>query len=296
MVVILRLKLEWEYFDLSVRRNIRNSLIKLSDEGWHILGSPSRSEDVVVGEISDTFMEPSVGNEDVALDSDSKEELLNMDYSEVNSLPSEATYFDIFLSDDDENNETQLERLPTGTSEMRLLRNRFQSIHDRAGRLKETFFNLLGALRVNSGDERFLTNWAGKNNILSSVDEKLSQAESMLLTALGGVGANIPVVSNVQSVRALNKSGRDPQYERRPCDIRVLRKKRKRSNKSARTFLHTVQTPLVDANRPSHKRINEAKRHRRNYEAAAKRSRVPKTLHSSIKPVLDLEDSDESCA
>ena len=72
---------------------------------------------------------------------------------------------------------------------MRLLRNRFQSIHDRAGRIKETFFNLLGALRVNSSDERFLTNWAVKNNILSSVDEKLSQAESMLPTALGGVRA-----------------------------------------------------------------------------------------------------------
>ena len=86
---------------------------------------------------------------------------------------------------------------------------------------------------------------------LSSVDEKLSQVESTLLTALGGVGASIPVVSNVQSVRALNKSGRDPQLERRPCDIRVLRQKRKRVHETAQTILHTVQTPLVDANRPN---------------------------------------------
>ena len=75
-----------------------NSLIKLTNNGWCILGRPARSEDYEVGEIGDTIASPSVGNEDVALDRDSKDELLNMDYIEVNSLPPEATYFDTFLS------------------------------------------------------------------------------------------------------------------------------------------------------------------------------------------------------
>ena len=45
MVLIIRLKLDWSYFNLGVRRNIRNSLIKYDDEGWTVLGTPGMNED-----------------------------------------------------------------------------------------------------------------------------------------------------------------------------------------------------------------------------------------------------------
>ena len=51
IVLILRLNLKWRHFDLSVRRNIRNSLLKTSDAMWTILGSPKSSEDRVMEQI-----------------------------------------------------------------------------------------------------------------------------------------------------------------------------------------------------------------------------------------------------
>ena len=43
--LILSLKLRWSYFELGVRRNIRNSLIKTTESGWTLLGPPEGSED-----------------------------------------------------------------------------------------------------------------------------------------------------------------------------------------------------------------------------------------------------------
>ena len=41
----LHLELSWNYFDLSVRRNIRNALIDTSGGCWQILGPPGDSQD-----------------------------------------------------------------------------------------------------------------------------------------------------------------------------------------------------------------------------------------------------------
>ena len=110
------------------------------------------------------------------------------------------------------------------------------------------------------------------------------------MLATGGVGNAIPIVSNLETVRALNKSDGSAQRERRPMDVRTQRRKRKRAHEAAQTKLATVRTPLVEANRPNTKRVEEASRHQRNYEVAAKRSRVPKILHSSIKPTTEKDD------
>ena len=110
---------------------------------------------------------------------------------------------------------------------------------------------------------------------MSSVKETLSQVESMLMMATGGVGTAFPVVSNLASLRALNKSGGIPQLERKPIDVMVQRQSRKRAREAAQINLHSTHTPLVEAHRPREKRTAEAERLRKTYEAAARKSRVP---------------------
>ena len=177
----------------------------------------------------------------------------------------------------------ELPRLPTGRSEMRLVKEKFQKIHDSAGRIRETFFNLQGAFHMSSNPDRFALDWMKKDYFLNCIQQKLSEVESMISVATGGIGASLPVVSNLETVRALNKTKKNAQLERRPVDIRRKRKKRKRDYDRAHTKLHAVQTPLVEAHRPNKKRISEASRHQKNFKAKAKKTGVPKTLHPSVK-------------
>ena len=66
--LLLRLKLNWSHFHLPVRRNIRNSLIKVTDAGWKILGSPKESEDMLI----EKFWESAdrISGDDVKLESE----------------------------------------------------------------------------------------------------------------------------------------------------------------------------------------------------------------------------------
>ena len=183
----------------------------------------------------------------------------------------------------------QLVRLPTGVSEKRLLNGEFQKIHDGAGRIKDMAYNLLGALRVSSKKDKFVPIWLDKSDILHAVKQKISEAESMFLLASGAAGGSFPVVSSLEAVQASNKGTSEAQKERRPQDIKIQPKKRKIGAMS-RGKLHTVQTPLVEANRPNKKRKSEASRHQKNYQAAARKSKLPKSLNPSIKKILDDED------
>ena len=96
-------------------------------------------------------------------------------------------------------------------------------------------------------------------------------------------------------MRALNKSGGNPQLERKPIDVRAQRQSRKRAREAAQINLHSIHTPLVEAHRPSKKRTAEAERLRKTYKAAARKSRVPETIHAAIEPAMRGDDSVESC-
>ena len=296
VVLILSLKLEWTYFDMKVRRNLRNSLIKVTEAGWTVLGRPERHEDVPI-EIywNDVMPIPSVDDLDVTFElSDNKENIPDVDGDDdMGIFPSLDSTFDRV---DSGPVQRQHCRLPTGRSETRLAKQYFQNIHDSAERIKETFYNLLGALHVSGDQTKFASEWLEKGDFLDDFLQRLTGLESMLMVASGGVGGRIPIVSNLPVVRAANKSSGNAQRERRPMDIRTKRQKRKRDHEKARSNLATLRTPLVEAHRPNKKRVEEASRHKKNYERAAKRSRVPKVLHPLINVVTTNDESPESCS
>ena len=113
----------------------------------------------------------------------------------------------------------------------------------------------------------------------------------MTMVATGGTGNSVPVVSNLESVRAANKAGRVAQMEQRPQDLMRQRLKRKQDHEAAKRKLDTVQTPLVEALRRSKKRMSEANRHQKNYSRTAKKTRVPKELHPSLTSSMGNDDS-----
>ena len=286
IVLILCLKLDWSHFHLDVRRNIRNSLIKLSGDEWIVLGPPKGTEDKAIESLKEN-VEPSPSDNNFAMEldfSDTKEDMLQGDQSDNDFL---NPYEPRFESPATGEPHALLSRLPTGKSEVRLVKDYFRKIHDSAGRIKETFFNLQGALRVASNQKAFAADWIDKKDLLNAAQQKLLEVESMLMVATGGVSNVFPVVSNLEEVRAMNKSGVKPQLERRPRDVRELQRNRKRAREAARTALATLQTPLVEANRPNKKRESEASRHQKNYLAAVKKRKVPKVLHSFIIPSTD---------
>ena len=110
--------------------------------------------------------------------------------------------------------------------------------------------------------------------------------------ATGGTENSVPVVSNLESVRAANKVGRMAQMEQRPQDLRELRLKRKRDHDAAQKKLDTVRTPLVEAHSPSKKRKSEVSRNQKNYSKTAKKTRVPKELHPLLNSTMCNDDSD----
>ena len=110
------------------------------------------------------------------------------------------------------------------------------------------------------------------------------------MLATGGVGNALPIVSNIQSVRALNKSGRSAQNELCPRDVIIKRTKRKWVDEEIRKNLAAVQTPLVEAHRPSKKHGEEASRLQKNYRLAVKKSKIPKSFHTSMKSIFDFDD------
>ena len=48
MVLLQQLKLRWEHFNPHVRRNVRNSLVKITGRDWTILGRPDGSENYTI--------------------------------------------------------------------------------------------------------------------------------------------------------------------------------------------------------------------------------------------------------
>ena len=113
IMLILSLKLDWSHFQLNVRRNLRNSLVKVSDAGWIVLGRPEWSEDKPIEKFWEQQKYESVG----PLLSDSKEDVPNIDEQENGiSMVSEDLSFDVA---DSEMDEPEYSRLPTGKSEMR---------------------------------------------------------------------------------------------------------------------------------------------------------------------------------
>ena len=103
------------------------------------------------------------------------------------------------------------------------------------------------------------------------------------MTANTGSGGTFPVISNIEVVRASNKFSRDARIVRRPEDVRMQQRKRKRQLDAALKNLEAVPTPLVEANRPNKKRKSEASRHQRNYQKTTSRKMIPKELHPSLK-------------
>jgi len=75
----------------------------------------------------------------------------------------------------------------------------------------------------------------------------------MLTFASADVGTSFPVVSNLDTVRAANKISRNPQSERKPHDIKNQVQRRKRARDTAEEHLAALQTPIVEAHRPSKK-------------------------------------------
>ena len=78
MVLIIRLKLDWSYFNLGVRRNIRNSLIKYDDEGWTVLGTPGMNEDKATVNFLEDHDEVILSDSDAAIEfsfSENKDEI-----------------------------------------------------------------------------------------------------------------------------------------------------------------------------------------------------------------------------
>ena len=280
MFLILRLKLNWNYFDISVRRNIRNSLIKPSDDGWELLGPPGYSEDRSVKR----FWEQGSNMEADFKDDygDDRNGISNLGYSDpMNYSPAkeeDSRLVDHFPVEDT----FELARLPTGKTERRLVKENFQRIHNSAGRIKETVFNLQCAMRFSSAKNKFAAEWIKKADVLGAVQQKLSEAESMLMIAAGAAGTSYPVVSSLETVRASNKVSGVAQKQRRPFDVRYHRQKRERVFEVTRKQLNAVQTPLVKANRPNKRRKSEASRNQKNYKIAAKKTKIPKSLHPSL--------------
>ena len=280
LVLILRLNLNWDYFDLSVRRNIRNTLIKPTDDGWQLLGPPEGSEDIPV----EKFWEQGV---DMAADGDiespdSKEALSDFEGVELFDVsPIRDEMIDTYSPMPDI---TQPVRLATGKSEKRLVRQQFQKLHDSAARLKDTFYNMQGAFQVSSNKDLFALEWIEKMDILTSAEQMLSQLESMMMLASGGTGKSYPVVSSLEAVQARNKTSRFALRERRPLDVQTQRQNRRRMRETMRSHLDSLQTPLVEANRPNKKRKSEASRNQKNYKRAADKARIPLSLHRSLNP------------
>ena len=81
MVLILNLKLEWTYFDMKVRRNLRNSITKVTEAGWTVLGRPECYEDLPIEtNWNDVKPIPSVDDLDVTFElSDNKEYIPDVD-------------------------------------------------------------------------------------------------------------------------------------------------------------------------------------------------------------------------
>ena len=223
--------------------------------------------------------------------SEVKDEILvHDDQDAVDFLATENTEITMDAADQDS---PEFVRLPTGKTEHRLIKDYFQRIHDSAGRLRETFFNLQGALRLSSNKEGFIADWLKRSNILQAVQQKLSEAESMMMLTTGAGFGAYPVVSNLEAVRASNKSTRRAQRERVPQDVRAQYAKGKRKLDVALKRLAKVQTPLVEAHRPNKKRKSEINRNKKNYEAAVRKRKLPKELHSSLKTTLNRDHTME---
>ena len=140
--LLLRLDLPFTYLCPSTRRNIRNALIKPSGNSWEILGPPSREEnipllpfwkklDVDSGVIS--FSDCSSGeNQDQGLDDEFQDE---------------RTY----------DTERQLATLPSGDSDIRIIKKSFNRCFRRCKRLQEYFFRLENTASIRSIQKSFVS-------------------------------------------------------------------------------------------------------------------------------------------
>ena len=210
---------------------------------------------------------------------DNKDDMSDLDFTEYTNFPAEDLIQDVYSS---EENTLEHARLPTGKTERRLIKKSFREIRNNAGGIKETMFNLQCALQMSSNKNKFAAEWIEKTDILGAVQQKLAEAESMLMLASGASRGSYPVVSSSAMVRASNKVSASQQKERRPCDVRAQRQKRERFLERTHKHLDAVQTPLVEANRPNKKRKSEASRNQKNYKIAARKLRIPESLHPSI--------------
>ena len=112
------------------------------------MGTPEGSEDKLVEKFWEKTEEPPYVHEgDQFSDlSDSKEDFPEFDDLDDNMYSASDSNLDRAASD---LAEIGLPRLPTGKSERRLVKESFQRIHDSAGRIRETFFNLYPVNEIN---------------------------------------------------------------------------------------------------------------------------------------------------
>ena len=199
---------------------------------------------------------------DVSESKDDTPEFQDYDYPSLSPTPQDETSEGMSVKPDND----ELCRLPTGKGSLRLVKEKFQRLHDSSARIKETFFNLQSALRIAPKQDKFAFDWLKKMNILNAAEEKLSQVESMIMKAAGGTGQSLPVISNLATLQARNKICSSALREKRPHDVSTQRQKRKHAQETAQKKLDSLQTPLVEANRPNKKRKSEVSRNQKNYK------------------------------
>ena len=178
--------------------------------------------------------------------------------------------------------------LPSGVSEVKMVKNVFMKCLSQCKRMEEIFYNLNSACGHSREQLSFAREWLPKLNTVCDIEAHLGQLEAALLKLSGGTGRSLPSFLTLTTVKAANKIRAGVVVESKPQDVREKRRARKRN---AGTMLAKLQTPLVEANRPNKQRQSERSRHQANYEARRKRFKVPEELHPQVD--TQREDSKE---
>ena len=99
-------------------------------------------------------------------------------------------------------NDFSFPTLPSGDSDIRLIKKSFKKCFDRAKRLQEYFFRLGSAAGISSGQKSFIHEWLPKLRIIHDIEDQLGNCESTLLKASGAARGSIPSFLNLASIQA----------------------------------------------------------------------------------------------
>ena len=97
--------------------------------------------------------------------------------------------------------------LPSGDSDVRMVKKSFNRCFRRCKRLQEYFFRLENTAGIKSTQRSFVNNWLEKIHVVDYIDEELASLEAMLLQASGVSENSIPSFLNLSAVQALTNLG-----------------------------------------------------------------------------------------